>query len=138
MKRIYWTLRYLLIGDIRSRVKYRRLKPINFLPLKAIIYQYLGINLTQKELLRYLQSEQYFKEFGRIYNSDRTMSAQNVQAVLIGLWEANNGIYSLMVRENYPRPIKRLVIMYRTLKLDISVFFYRKKGKNVSNRKRKR
>lgn len=64
------------------------------LAIKAWIYQKTGIYLAQKEELEYITSDSFWRRFRKIYmHKDNDMGMGNVQSLLIGSWQCEQGFY---------------------------------------------
>jgi len=62
--------------------------------IKAFIYRRTGIYLAHKEELEYLTSTAFWKAFQKIVSDpNRDMGLRDVQSVLIGSWQLDNGFY---------------------------------------------
>lgn len=65
------------------------------LKIKAFIYQKTGIYLAHKEELEYITSKEFWKGFTKILKNSKKndLSPQNMQGILIGLWQCKHGFY---------------------------------------------
>jgi hypothetical protein len=67
---------------------------INFLKIKAWIYQKTGIYLAHKEELEYITSPAFWKKFMKIVkHKDNDMAPRDIQGLLIGIWQGEHGFY---------------------------------------------
>lgn len=67
---------------------------MTILQLKAKIYYHTGIYLAHKEENDYLQSKEFWKSFAKLLNGkdEDFQNPRNAQGLLIGLWQAKNGL----------------------------------------------
>lgn len=64
------------------------------LKLKAFIYQRTGLYLANKEELDYIISKEFWKAFTRIITKKKNdMRPEDVQGLLIGMWQVKHGLY---------------------------------------------
>lgn len=64
------------------------------LKLKILIYQRTGIYLAHKEELKYIISKEFWKAFIRIITKkSNDMQPRDIQGLLIGLWQVEQGLY---------------------------------------------
>ena len=64
------------------------------LSFKSMIYQQTGIYLAHREELAYVKSKEFWQQFAKIYKrADYDMLPRDIQGLLIGLWQAENGFY---------------------------------------------
>lgn len=65
---------------------------MTILKLKSLVYKYTGVYLAQNEELEYITSRGFWKEFINItIHEENDLSPRDVQGLLIGSWQANNG-----------------------------------------------
>lgn len=78
------------------------------LKIKAKIYQWFGIYLANKEELEYIKSDEFWKEFKRIYkHKDNDMSFSDIQGLLIGMWQCNSKHLFARPMRNWKRKHKK-------------------------------
>jgi hypothetical protein len=99
------------------------------LKLKARIFWYFGIFLADREENDYLQSKEFWESFFKIYSDpDNDMDVQDIQGLLLGLWEANYGFARPMsvLRCKHPRVIFSVIAwfvdFFTVIKCDIRDF----------------
>jgi len=62
------------------------------LRIKSRIYRYTGFFLAHYEEVEYMSSEEFWKQFYKVYKHPKNdMSMRNIQGLLIGSWQAHHG-----------------------------------------------
>lgn len=96
---------------------------INWLKVKAKIYQYTGVFLASKEREAYVNSDAYRDEFRRMIGYDDygpKYTAEQCKDILVGAWEGHYGFHSYVSIK--PWPFSRLEIMWKQFKSDVGIF----------------
>lgn len=109
---------------------------------KTLIYRYFGVNLTQKEWLKYLETADFWADISSLSQGSGLISRASY-FLLHGLWQAKNGIVRPLIpprlnllyyRLRYPRfsGIVRFVVgidnFFYIVSSDLKLFLKRKKN----------
>lgn len=103
---------------------------MTLLKIKSKIYKYTGLDLTSPEKMKYIASEEFSKELVRIKRADKTMRVNTIISILIGLWEAHNGITRIyfynrrltILRFKYPllsKVVSPIIQVYANIRSDL-------------------
>lgn len=101
---------------------------MKLLKIKAAIYRYTGIDLTAPEKLKYIKSVEFSHNLVKMKRADKSMSVKNIIGLLIGGWEAENGIYRSLPKNYFSvnsfSPLKdrikmKLLCSFVNIKCDI-------------------
>lgn len=103
------------------------------LKLKSLIYKYTGLYLADKEELEYITSRECWKKLMKIAkNKKNDMSLENIQGLLIGMWQAEHGFARPSSRYWLKKPrlfwnfINWFIVLFITIKWDLERLFRRK------------
>lgn len=104
------------------------------LKLKGHIYRYTGIYLANKEELEFLTSDKFWKQFSKHSKSKKQnkMTNQEIQGLILGLWQFDNGFYRLSNSFFYKSGLHNKIMSlitgaYKAFLLDLKILFKRKK-----------
>ena len=90
---------------------------MTILQIKAFVYRHTGINLTHREQCAFIDSEAYWIKWQQTYSP--TISLRNIHGLIIGGWQADNGITRRMRKLGWfgrwrrNRRFKRIHAKYR-------------------------